>query len=136
MRLVDSEARVQYNVGDKPRVKLVAAVSSELRRNIINSGLTIGGKTGKGKLQLDKSALKRAKAALLRVPSARTLDSIRELVQWTYHVDLFHGLTFAERQKLCLEAPSEVAEEHGSLVNVGQSQSAIHVIFSGVTSHP
>jgi CRP-like cAMP-binding protein len=131
VRLVDSEARVQYNVGDKPRVKLVAAVSSELRRNISKPGLIIGGNTGKGKLQLDKSALKRAKAALLRVPSARTLDSIRELVQWTYHVDLFHGLTFAERQKLCLEAPNEVAEEHASLVNVGQSQSAIHVIFSG-----
>jgi hypothetical protein len=44
----------------------------------------------------------------MRVPTARTLDSVRELVAWTYYVDLFHGLTLGERQRLCLEARGEL----------------------------
>ena len=48
-------------------------------------------------------------------------DSVRELVKWTYEVDLFHGLSYSERQALCMECDGELVDQHEALVGVGQS---------------
>ena len=91
VELVENEARVRYNVGDRQREKLVAAVSSELRRKISQTtvetaDVEVGGKTGKGKKKMNAVALKRAEAALMRVPSARSLHACKELIAWTYFI--------------------------------------------------
>ena len=127
--LVDGDARVRYFVGGEEREKLVAAVSTELKRKLTSADLDLkmagGQKTGKGKEYPDSNAMARAKAALMRVASARTKDSIRELVAWTYFVDLFHGLTLGERQQLCMEAEGERFGAHEPLVRAGQTTGAI-----------
>ena len=132
--LVDGDARVRYEVGGARREKLVATVSTELRRTLVTAvdPTSNGTRTGRGRtLHLTPPAMVRAKAALMRMPSSRTLNAIRELVEWTYSVDLFHGLNLAERQKLCMEVTADSFDNHQPLVQAAQAESAIQVLFSG-----
>ena len=125
IELVESgEARVRYTTKTgQLREKLVSAISSEFRRKIhqdASNDVSVGKKMQEHE-QLTDEQKTRAKAALLRIPAARVKDSVRELVQWTYLVDLFHGLSYRERQALCMECDGELVDQHEALVGVGQS---------------
>eukprot|EP01051_Picozoa_sp_SAG22_P006507 SAG22_NODE_428_length_10591_cov_8.858178_10_plen_842_part_00 len=140
------EVKVRYTLktpggGTDTREKAVAIISSELRRRLDDSaakGGTAGGGGGASaaglpgaQRWLTLNELKRAQAALLRVPAARSVDSIRELVDWTQLVDLFYGLSPAERQQLCQEVAGERLAEDTKLTTGGEPTATIHVLFSG-----
>ena len=120
----NGEARVRYTTKTgQLREKLVSAVSSEFRRKIhqdARNDVSVGKKMQEH-AQLTDEQKTRAKAALLRTPASRGVDSVRELVKWTYEVDLFHGLSYSERQALCMECDGELVDQHEALVGVGQS---------------
>ena len=85
----------------------------------------------KGKRQITPQEREAARRSLLTKPEARDATMIKELVAWTYSVDIFHGLTLAQRRRLCLEGGSQAVKENEALIQAGHPASSIYVLFEG-----
>ena len=85
----------------------------------------------KGKRQITPQEREAARRSLVTKPEARDATMIKELVAWTYSVDIFHGMTLAQRRRLCLEGDSKVVKENEALIQAGHPASSIYVLFEG-----